>query len=234
MGLTTDAKDIVLNKIRWLDNIGRSTRSSKNEKLENFLTDLQRLTIVHESDGNGGSHYRFAEGVKAREGGDDGDGANSAKAKDNKDKQGKSDSKAGSQKDGKGVAGNEQSKDTGKGKTKSASFDRKQDDAEQQSNSNAAEGDKHLMDQHGQGIEAEEARWRGGDTSNNGPGDRSRAEVSTRDQHPRSRSTYPYELGAVSTGPQRTVKGTTDAAKDAGAETEQDGETSSGTRAGDE
>lgn len=46
--------DLVLNKITWLDNIGRSKRSTKNEKLENFLTDLQRLTIVHE-----GSNYRL-------------------------------------------------------------------------------------------------------------------------------------------------------------------------------
>jgi len=54
----------VLNKIRWLDNIGRTTRSRKNEKLENFLTDLQRLTIVHETD-HGGSYYRFASGASS-------------------------------------------------------------------------------------------------------------------------------------------------------------------------
>ncbi|RSH85711.1 hypothetical protein EHS25_003852 [Saitozyma podzolica] len=52
---------LILNKIRWLDNIGRTTRSHKNEKLENFLTDLQRLTIVHETD-HTGSYYRFASG----------------------------------------------------------------------------------------------------------------------------------------------------------------------------
>ena len=51
----------MLNKIQWLDELGRATRSKKNEKLENFLTDLQRLTIVHETD-HGGSYYRFASG----------------------------------------------------------------------------------------------------------------------------------------------------------------------------
>ena len=54
--------DLVLNKISFLDNIGRTTRSRKNEKLENFLTDLQRLTIVHETD-HGGSYYRFSSGA---------------------------------------------------------------------------------------------------------------------------------------------------------------------------
>lgn len=57
----TFCPDLILNKIRWLDNIGRTTRSHKNEKLENFLTDLQRLTIVHETD-HTGSYYRFASG----------------------------------------------------------------------------------------------------------------------------------------------------------------------------
>ena len=54
----------MLNKITWLDGIGRTTRSKKNEKLENFLTDLQRLTIVHETD-HGGSYYRFASGASS-------------------------------------------------------------------------------------------------------------------------------------------------------------------------
>ena len=52
----------MLNKISALDRIGRSSRSNKNEKLENFITDLQRLTIVHETD-HGGSYYRFASGA---------------------------------------------------------------------------------------------------------------------------------------------------------------------------
>ena len=60
-GCCADPVDLVLNKISFLDSIGRTTRSKRNEKLENFLTDLQRLTIVHETD-HGGSYYRFASG----------------------------------------------------------------------------------------------------------------------------------------------------------------------------
>lgn len=56
-------KDLILNKISWLDNLGRASRSKKNEKLENFLTDLQRLTIVYESD-HGESHFRFSSPSK--------------------------------------------------------------------------------------------------------------------------------------------------------------------------
>ncbi|WWC63631.1 plasma-membrane proton-efflux P-type ATPase [Kwoniella dejecticola CBS 10117] len=65
---------LILNKISWLDHIGRVTRSKRNEKLENFLTDLQRLTIVHESDHNG-SYFRFASSgsgsATPKEGSDD-------------------------------------------------------------------------------------------------------------------------------------------------------------------
>lgn len=54
----------VLNKITWLDNLGRISRSKKNTKYENFLTDLQRLTLVHEgshsANGAGGEYFRFA------------------------------------------------------------------------------------------------------------------------------------------------------------------------------
>ncbi|WVR09316.1 plasma-membrane proton-efflux P-type ATPase [Kwoniella sp. DSM 27419] len=86
---------LILNKITWLDNIGRVTRSKKNEKLENFLTDLQRLTIVHESDHNG-SYFRFANG-----------GATPAEpSNDNKDKKpANKDKKAGSKDKGKVAEG---------------------------------------------------------------------------------------------------------------------------------
>ncbi len=56
--------DLILNSFRSLDAIGRAKRSRKNEKLENFLTDLQRLTIVHETD-HGGSYYRFSSGASS-------------------------------------------------------------------------------------------------------------------------------------------------------------------------
>jgi len=97
---------LMLNKIAWLDNIGRSNRSHKNEKMENFLTELQRLTIVHESS-RGPESYRFAQGAKdASEtkersdgkgktaGGDDNDSKKKegAKGKEAKKTQGKSSS----------------------------------------------------------------------------------------------------------------------------------------------
>jgi len=57
----------VLSKIKWLDNLGRITRHKKNTKLENFLTELQRLTLVHESHSDDGSdHYRFAPGASSK------------------------------------------------------------------------------------------------------------------------------------------------------------------------
>lgn len=51
----------MLNQLTFLDNLGRKQRSKKNAKLEDFLTELQRLTVVHEQDatGTGSSHYRI-------------------------------------------------------------------------------------------------------------------------------------------------------------------------------
>lgn len=108
----------MLSKIRALDNIGRTKRSNKNEKLENFLTDLQRLTIVHETD-HGGSYYRFASG------------ASSPKADDDTDKKGPAKSANTKQEENKAKSGTD-------GKE----------------NSDAAERDKTLVDQHSLGAKA--------------------------------------------------------------------------------
>lgn len=81
--------DLVLSKIKWLDDIGRQSRSTKNEKLENFLTDLQRLTLVHETDKDGQSQYRFMNG-SSKDGEDEAD----EKPKDDKGK-GKDEKKNG-------------------------------------------------------------------------------------------------------------------------------------------
>lgn len=60
-------QDFVLNKISWLDNLGRIPRHKKNTKLENFLTELQRLTLVHEGHADDGSdHYRIAPGAPSK------------------------------------------------------------------------------------------------------------------------------------------------------------------------
>ncbi|KAF8271836.1 E1-E2 ATPase-domain-containing protein [Lactarius quietus] len=42
----------LLNKISALDKLGKMTRGKKNEKREDFLTNLRRLTLVHEMIGN--------------------------------------------------------------------------------------------------------------------------------------------------------------------------------------
>lgn len=97
-----NATDLLLSRIKWLDNIGRSSRSTKNEKLENFLTDLQRLTIVHETDKDGLSQYRFSSNKDKEEGEGEEDKPKAkpkAKDKDQKDK-GKGKGKEEEEKDG--------------------------------------------------------------------------------------------------------------------------------------
>jgi H+-transporting ATPase len=93
--------DLILNKIRWLDHVGRTQRSKKNEKLENFLTDLQRLTIVHETD-HTGSYYRFASGGAQTPAQQDND--KKGQAKDTKTKNKADDAKDGKDKKGGGPA----------------------------------------------------------------------------------------------------------------------------------
>ncbi|BGP46266.1 hypothetical protein JCM10450v2_002108 [Rhodotorula kratochvilovae] len=71
----------LLNKISWLDNLGRKTKGTKDVKLENFLTELQRLTIVHEKasdDLSAPSVYKITRGDVAD---DDDEGAERKGAK---------------------------------------------------------------------------------------------------------------------------------------------------------
>ncbi|KAF8179372.1 hypothetical protein K438DRAFT_1680609 [Mycena galopus ATCC 62051] len=49
----------VLNKWSWLGHLGRMPRSKKDAKLENFLAELQRLTIHHERGQQGDDYYRL-------------------------------------------------------------------------------------------------------------------------------------------------------------------------------
>ncbi|KIK53982.1 hypothetical protein GYMLUDRAFT_49059 [Collybiopsis luxurians FD-317 M1] len=63
---------MILNKFTWLDNIGRRKRSSKNEKLENFLAELQRMTLVHESSEHSQDSYHLAPGGDTKKNGEDG------------------------------------------------------------------------------------------------------------------------------------------------------------------
>ncbi|KZT01357.1 plasma-membrane proton-e [Laetiporus sulphureus 93-53] len=57
----------ILSTFQWLDNVGRRNRSKKNVKLENFISEMQRLTLVHERDSSGESYYRIATGPSAEE-----------------------------------------------------------------------------------------------------------------------------------------------------------------------
>ncbi|WVQ95251.1 plasma-membrane proton-efflux P-type ATPase [Kwoniella sp. CBS 9459] len=153
---------LILNKIRWLDNIGRVTRSKRNEKLENFLTDLQRLTIVHESDHTGGSYFRFANSgsgsaTPGQGGGDDKgkdkDKDKKGQAKDPKTKKDAKDAKSDGDSD-KGAEGGDKALADDAGKSDQAVKQKREDDGtdQRQSLSEAAQdGNRAEVDKKGVG-----------------------------------------------------------------------------------
>ena len=49
----------VMCRLPWLNNLGRRNRSVKNEVIEDFFTNLQRLTLIHEKDSEGMDSYQF-------------------------------------------------------------------------------------------------------------------------------------------------------------------------------
>lgn len=59
----------ILQKIPYLDNLGRRDRHRVSRQYEDFLVSLQRITIVHEApqDGKPG-HFRFEDKAKALKG----------------------------------------------------------------------------------------------------------------------------------------------------------------------
>lgn len=135
-----------MNKVSWLDNLGRATRSNKNEKLENFLTDLQRLTIVHEADPDGGSHFRFASGADSGNPKEpSGDDEKPKKGNTNNDGGDKASTSSGSSK-------SSSSKAKGKGKEGKEDSDK----LPGTSGGGAVDGDKALADDHGQGRQTEQ------------------------------------------------------------------------------
>ncbi|GAA6001204.1 hypothetical protein JCM10207_007463 [Rhodosporidiobolus poonsookiae] len=84
----------ILNKIPWLNNLGRKNRSHKNAALENFLTELQRLTIVHQrdpEDPEAPATFKFTRGA-SDEAGASGAGEQ-PKAKENKKSEERKDEK---------------------------------------------------------------------------------------------------------------------------------------------
>lgn len=135
----------MLNSIRWLDSIGRKSRSKKNEKLENFLTDLQRLTIVHETDHNG-SYYRFASAKKEEGDGKRDDKKGEAKSVDTKKQE--SSAKKG-----------ENEKKNGHDEKKNGDNEKNKDD--KGGEKGATGGDKGLSDHTGKGHEHAQAQDKG-------------------------------------------------------------------------
>jgi H+-transporting ATPase len=77
---TAVCQDLVLNKWSWLGSLGRLPRSKKNEKLENFISELQRLTIHHERGQEGDDYYRLG-GSDTKEDDDDEHKAKGSSAK---------------------------------------------------------------------------------------------------------------------------------------------------------
>ncbi|KAJ7017284.1 plasma-membrane proton-e [Mycena alexandri] len=76
----------VLNKWSWLGRLGRLPRSKKNEKLENFLAELQRLTIHHERGHEGDDYYRIGASETQK---DDEESEHKSKGANAKKKEGK-------------------------------------------------------------------------------------------------------------------------------------------------
>ena len=147
----------MLNKITWFDTIGRVKRSTKNEKLENFLTDLQRLTIVHETD-HGGSYYRFASGSATPNVGDVDKRGHAKSGETTRDEKKAREDHPGDGKDG---GDKKSSDDSGKGDEKA---DNKpgQDQDQKTPGGGALDGDKQLSDHHGKGAEHVDLRQRQG------------------------------------------------------------------------
>lgn len=49
----------LLNRIRWLDDLGRKDRSNKDPKVENIIAAVSKLAIEHESDEHGKGYYHL-------------------------------------------------------------------------------------------------------------------------------------------------------------------------------
>jgi H+-transporting ATPase len=52
---------MMLNKIRWLDDLGRKGRNAKDPVLENIIGQLQKLAVEHEIDKKTGDSYIHVE-----------------------------------------------------------------------------------------------------------------------------------------------------------------------------
>lgn len=106
--------DFVLNKWDWLAHIGRLPRSKKNEKLENFIAELQRLTIHHERGETGDDYYRFGGSETQKE--DDSEHKSKGSSAKNKEGKAKKDDKSG----GEGGGSSAEGEQSGQGQDRDA------------------------------------------------------------------------------------------------------------------
>lgn len=49
-----------MNKISWLDNLGRKSRSRSDTQMENILAHLSKVAIEHQTDAEGKSRWALA------------------------------------------------------------------------------------------------------------------------------------------------------------------------------
>jgi H+-transporting ATPase len=71
VGAHLSGRYFLLNNMTWFDKLGKSRRGVKNSMQEDFLTNLRRLTLVHErSSPSGEDYFRFeSNGGDSKDGG---------------------------------------------------------------------------------------------------------------------------------------------------------------------
>ncbi|KPV76078.1 uncharacterized protein RHOBADRAFT_53071 [Rhodotorula graminis WP1] len=105
----------LMSKIPWIDNLGRQKVGQKHPAMENFLTELQRLTIVHEKnedDPDAPATFKITRGASDEAATEAGSGgkeaakpnAKSEAAKESKEKGNEAEQKGAQGGEGKGVA----------------------------------------------------------------------------------------------------------------------------------
>jgi H+-transporting ATPase len=60
----------LMNKIKWLDELGRSNRSHADTQVENVLAHLSKIAILHEKDPSGHEKYYLSQRTTEQEGDD--------------------------------------------------------------------------------------------------------------------------------------------------------------------
>jgi H+-transporting ATPase len=53
----------LLNRVAWLDNLGRKNRSHSDTNLENIISHITKLAVEHERDDSGADRYHLVQKV---------------------------------------------------------------------------------------------------------------------------------------------------------------------------